>query len=125
MPPDVDPVLSKKEAKNEELWSHLSRILELQNDIASLHLNLESGKPTEKREQGEKKGTWDRKEKSILGRGTDTYVGGDVGVDDEEDEATRRQMDRERKVKSLADHFVGHRERIDAIMSKVDCHHLR
>lgn len=118
---DADPTLCKAEAKSEELWSHLSRILDLQADVANLHLKLESGKPTEKRgdNKRDKRESWARKGKSMVAETMDGYAGGDVGVDDEEDVEITRQKERNQQIQSLADHFVGQREQIDEIMDKV------
>ncbi|KAL0579436.1 hypothetical protein V5O48_002542 [Marasmius crinis-equi] len=115
---------------NEELWSHLSRVLDLQSDIAKLHMGMEGiigeyGKTKAKGKAAPKLGG-DREAmetRSKLARNLSTLddlenVGADAGVGAEDDQEERKNREREEEFARLADQFEGRKEGINEIMLK-------
>jgi hypothetical protein len=113
-------------SSNEELWSHLSRVLDLQNQIARMHVEME-GVGLGKLPDGKGKGTIGNVSRT---RGfnrprttsTGSVPGGDIG--DEEgvgavDEEAEKLKAREREFKKLATQFEGRKEAINEMMGKV------
>ncbi|KAK7058411.1 hypothetical protein VNI00_002045 [Paramarasmius palmivorus] len=133
----VEPMPSGEEfERNEELWSHLSRVLDLQSEIARLHMDMEGIGS-----KGDSKGKKNKgKTSPRLGRTRDTgegmhkvtgtttllddpeHVGEDEGVDvgAEADEEERKNREREEEFARLADQFEGRKEGINDIMTKLD-----
>ncbi|KAK1232432.1 hypothetical protein PQX77_004462 [Marasmius sp. AFHP31] len=119
---------------NEELWSHLSRVLELQSDIAKLHMGMEGiigdyGKSkTKGKAASNTRRTRDTMEaRSKLDRNTSRVddmenVGEGEGVEvgSEDDEEERKNREREEEFARLADQFEGRKEGINEIMLKLD-----
>lgn len=113
--------------RNEELWAQLSRVLELQTDIARTHAEMESiGIGKGKAKLGESKNK-EKKEAEDDSKGHGQFptdpgseeydVGGEgVEMDDEE---TERNRAREEEFAKLAVQFKGRKKSINDIMSKV------
>ncbi|KAF5368641.1 hypothetical protein D9758_002249 [Tetrapyrgos nigripes] len=118
-----DGPLGNLVAKNDDLWSHLSSVLELQTQIAALHLEMENiGNRNEGKGKGKGKGTssrtapkrWDSNKSGELdGDEEEADVGVDVDADEEERE-------REEEFARLEDQFEGRKESINEIMVKLD-----
>ncbi|ESK90910.1 hypothetical protein Moror_16411 [Moniliophthora roreri MCA 2997] len=141
VPPDpnstTEPMPSGDEFnKNEELWSHLSRVLDLQSEIAQLHMDMEGigikGDAKGKKNKGKSSPRLARKrdkgEEMQKMTSTTTllddpeHVGEDEGVDvgAEADEEERKNKEREEEFARLADQFEGRKESINDIMQKLD-----
>ncbi|KAJ7361577.1 hypothetical protein DFH08DRAFT_844601 [Mycena albidolilacea] len=103
-------------AKNEELWSHLSRVLELQNQISRMHLDMEEIGPNAD-PKGQGKGTRSRAA-SVSRVVIDDE--GDEGIGGKRDEEAERNKAREEQFSNLAGQFRGKKEAITAIMTKLD-----
>ena len=117
---------ANSESSHDEMWSHLSRVLDLQHQIARMHVELE-GVALGKQPDG--------KGKSSLGNSlratgfprprtasASSVTGGDI--EDEEtvgavDDEAEKLRAREREFKKLATQFQGRKEAIDAMMVKV------
>ena len=113
--------------RSEELWAQLSRVLELQTDIARTHAEMESiGIGKGKAKLGESKDTGKKEAEDgskthgqfQTDPGSEEYdvEGEGVEVDDEE---TERNRAREEEFAKLADQFEGRKKSINEIMSKV------
>jgi hypothetical protein len=121
---------------DDELWSHLSHILELQSEISKMHVDMENvGLRTARGhngpavpERGGKAGTT-RNERGKNRRRSDT-LGEEDGDDDESDEATEGEdsddndevfgkRTREEEFTRLAERFAEKKVSIDAVMDKV------
>lgn len=113
--------------RSEELWAQLSRVLELQTDIARTHAEMESiGIGKGKAKLGESKDTGKKEAEDgskthgqfPTDPGSEEYdvEGEGVEVDDEE---TERNRAREEEFAKLADQFEGRKKSINEIMSKV------
>ncbi|KAG5650992.1 hypothetical protein H0H81_010292 [Sphagnurus paluster] len=121
---------------NEQQWIHLSRVLELQNEVAKMHLEMENvgigdgkGKGSSKaRSRGKGQGldTHARERKTPKRSVTvdtiveDAHDGDEEGVDAAGDEEIERRKAREEQFANLADQFEGRKESIQEIMSKLD-----
>ena len=108
---------------NEELWTQLSRITDLQTEVARMHLEMEglgNGAGKGKGKSGENRHR--RRRRSEVGRqsqsdtGLEEYDAEGIEMDDEETEQNRA---REEEFAKLADQFEGRKESINNIMSKV------
>ncbi|KAF9270622.1 hypothetical protein L218DRAFT_1072015 [Marasmius fiardii PR-910] len=118
--------------QNEELWSHLSRILELQSDIAKLHMGMEGiigeyGKGKHKGKVtpnlGKNRDAMESRHKVTRFSSTlddPEHVGEGVEVGLKDDEEERRNKEREEEFTRLADQFEGRKEGINEIMLKLD-----
>lgn len=122
--PEAHVLLTDTASKNEELWTHLSKVLDLQSQIAHLHVDME-GIGTRAGEYGKGKskgkGTPSKGGKPRWGRSdTINSVEEDEGVDvkTEADEEERQHREREGEFTRLADQFEGRREGIQEIMTK-------
>ncbi|KAG1813305.1 uncharacterized protein BJ212DRAFT_1482759 [Suillus subaureus] len=121
---------------DDELWSHLSHILELQSEISKMHVDMENvGLRTARGhngpvvpERGGKAGTT-RSEAGKDRRRSDTL--GEEEGDDESDEATEGEdsddndevfgkRKREEQFTRLAERFAERKVSIDAVMNKLD-----
>lgn len=121
---------------DDELWSHLSHILELQSEISKMHVDMENvGLRTARGhngpavpERGGKAGTT-RSETGKNRRRSDTL--GEEDGDDESDEATEGEdsdvndevfgkRKREEQFTRLAERFAERKGSIDAVMNKLD-----
>jgi hypothetical protein len=94
---------SPVKVKEDELWSHLSKILDLQSEIAHLHVEMEGvgAKNNEGRRHGKRRADqeWDARDEDAE----------DADADEVRDE----------EFAALADRFTGRRAAIDGIMGKV------
>jgi archaellum component FlaC len=121
-----DMSASANGSSNEELWSHLTRVLDLQNQIARMHVDME-GVGLGKQAEGKGKGPLGNSSRTsgfIRPRtmSTSSVPGGDIG--DEEgvgvvDEEAEKLKAREREFKKLATQFEGRKEAINDMMNKV------
>lgn len=134
VPPDAnlhpeayDP-LSDAATKNEELWSHLSSVLELQSQIAGLHVGMEGiGSKAGDYGKGKGKGpilktgkrAWQESKLRVETNDESVGTGEDEGVEADEEEQKNRE--REEEFARLADQFEGRKEGINEIMNKVSC----
>ena len=107
---------------HDELWSHLSRVLDLQHQIARMHVDMEGvglGKQPDCKGKGSL-GTSSRATGFPRPRTASASsvpgIEDDVGAVDEEAEKLRA---REREFKKLATQFQGRKQAIDAMMEKV------
>ncbi|KAK2461540.1 hypothetical protein APHAL10511_006003 [Amanita phalloides] len=122
--PAEHPLATPGEAgtPGEELWAQLSRVLELQTDIARTHADMEGNNASKgKAKTGESK---DRSSSKGHGQsqtdpGTEDYdvEGEGMEMDDEE---TERNRAREEEFAKLADQFERRKESINDIMNKLD-----
>lgn len=120
------------EHKEEELWLHLSRVLDLQNQVAKMHLEMESVGPndgknrTMGRGRARRKGKWeggsgDHPDNVAEGIMVDNGPEGDEeGVEVAGDEEGESKKAREAEFAGLADQFEGRNESINAIMERLD-----
>jgi hypothetical protein len=133
---DVGP--SQPQPSNDELWSHLSRILSLQSDIASMHLQME-GIGSRARAQARTR-TLDPKPRRRQTKKPDEdkgegqpVEGNDENVEDtnsedseiDADEETETKKVRDEEFARLGDQFTGRKDAIDGIMNKVFNFRLR
>ncbi|KAI0931853.1 hypothetical protein AcW2_000638 [Taiwanofungus camphoratus] len=96
----------------DELWSHLTRIRELQNEIAGMHVQMEGIGA------GEARGA--KRPAAGVGRvHSDTIHAGEDWEDPGEAEEQRKAA-RDLEFANLAESFKGRRAAIDGIMSKLD-----
>lgn len=121
--PSPTQTMSYPGGNTEELWTHLSRVLELQSEIARMHVNMEGiGNKTADYGKGKPKSKSTRQStKSWKTPGTSTSNEEDEGVDvnAEVDEEEAKDREREEEFAQLADQFEGRREGINEIMSRV------
>jgi len=125
--------------KDEELWVHLSRVLELQNQVAKMHLEMEAvgpnvgkgkvaGRARARRKGKQEAGSSDH---SDTGAGVKEGMRGGIGLEDapegdEEgvevagDEEAEIKKAREAEFAGLAHQFVGSNESINAVMGRLD-----
>lgn len=132
-PPESDfpATLSRVAEENEELWSHLSAVLDLQAQIARKHLDMETpGVADRKKRQSSKPGPWDDKRRTFMTpnsnsaspkmtemlAGTTESEDPSMKVEGEEDVEART---REEEFSNLAGHFEGRKDAIDDIMGQV------
>lgn len=106
--------------KNEELWSHLSRVLELQNQISKMHLDMEEiGSNTgDPRPKG--KGRAARSRAPSVSQVVNEEIEGDEGISVKRDEEAEKNKAREEQFSKLASQFRGKKEAINGIMTKVE-----
>ncbi|GJJ09805.1 hypothetical protein Clacol_004029 [Clathrus columnatus] len=88
------------ELTNDEVWSHLARIRELQSEIAKMHTHMEGVGDT----------------KHVLDIDVDVDIDVDSVPTQEEEEAAKRQKEFEK----LPRRFKGRSENIEAVMTKLD-----
>ncbi|KAJ7706016.1 SGNH hydrolase-type esterase domain-containing protein [Mycena rosella] len=105
-------------ARNEELWSHLSRVLELQNQISRMHLDLEGIGMDARDPKGKGKGT--RSRATSVTRVVIDDVEGEEGIGGKRDEEAEQNKAREEQFSNLSGQFRGKREAINGIMSELD-----
>lgn len=122
--PEAHIPLSDAASRNEEIWSYLSTVLDLQSQIAGLHLEME-GIGT-KNDRGKGKGKGNRSlnvqrppVRAASGTAELLDLEHDVGVGEDEDEEQRKDREREEDFERLADQFEGRKEGVNHIMSKV------
>ncbi len=103
----------------DDVWTHLSRVLDLQHQIARMHVDMEGlGPGTDNKGKGPLGGGFARQRTTS----TSSMPGGDIedeegiGVADEEAEKLKA---REREFKKLATQFEGRKQAINNMMSKV------
>ncbi|KAJ3850875.1 hypothetical protein EV368DRAFT_84124 [Lentinula lateritia] len=124
--PEAHIPLSDAASRNEEIWSRLSTVIDLQSQIANLHLEMEGigGKG----DQGKGKGKGNQapnvskrppvRAASSTAELLDLEHDEGVGVGDDEDEEQRKDREREEDFARLADQFEGRKEGVKSIMSK-------
>jgi hypothetical protein len=124
--------------KDEELWVHLSRVLDLQNQVAKMHSEMEAVGPNHGKGKASGRGRAHRKGKQEAGssdhsdagtgvkegmrggiRLEDAHEGDEEGVEVAGDEEGEIKRAREVEFAGLADQFVGSNESINAVMGKV------
>ncbi|KAJ7786485.1 hypothetical protein B0H16DRAFT_1490631 [Mycena metata] len=104
-------------AKNEELWTSLSRVLELQNQISRMHLEMEDiGMNAE----GKGKGKGTRSRATSVSRVVIDDVEGDEGIGGKRDEEAEKNKAMELQFETLAAQFRNKKEAINGIMGKLD-----
>ncbi|KAG6817962.1 hypothetical protein H0H87_012430 [Tephrocybe sp. NHM501043] len=133
------------EASKEEQWGHLSKVLDLQNELARMHLEMESsgagdgkGKNAAKgRSKGKGKAdtsSWDnrnwpgdisrdwkpKRQTTTDTIGADMHDGDEEGVDAAGNEEIEVKKAREEELSSMAEQFEGRKESIQGIMLKLD-----
>lgn len=125
--PEAHRPLSDAASSNEEIWSYLSTVLDLQSQIAGLHLEME-GIGT-KNDHGKGKGKGNRSPnvqrppvRAASGTAELLDLEHDVGVGEDEDEEQKKDREREEDFARLADQFEGRKEGVNHIMSKVHHH---
>ncbi|KAJ7727812.1 hypothetical protein DFH07DRAFT_851476 [Mycena maculata] len=116
--PEEPGKLNEAVPKNEELWSHLSRVLELQNQISRLHLDMEEIGTNAGDPKGKGKGT--RSRATSVSRFVIDDAEGEEGIGGKRDEEAERTKAREEQFSKLAGQFRGKKEAINGIMSKLD-----
>ncbi|KAJ4485038.1 hypothetical protein C8J55DRAFT_559194 [Lentinula edodes] len=126
--PEAHIPLSDAASRNEEIWSRLSTVIDLQSQIATLHLEMEGigGKG----DQGKGKGKGNKapnvskrppvRAASSTAELLDLEHDEGVGIGDDEDEEQRKDREREEDFARLADQFEGRKEGVKSIMSKLD-----
>jgi len=117
---------------HDEMWSHLSRVLDLQHQIARMHVDLE-GVALGKQPDGKGKGSHGGSSRATgfprpRTASASSVTGGDI--EDEEavgavDEEAEKLRAREREFRKLATQFQGRKQAIDAMMDKVGCSTLQ
>ncbi|KAG5647767.1 hypothetical protein DXG03_008490 [Asterophora parasitica] len=137
----------RMEVGNKEQWIHLSRVLDLQNEVAKMHLDMEGVGPGDGKGKGVGKGRGRAKGKARDGNapegrrewghgregkakpqrsatgdtiGGDTRDGDEEGVDAAGDEEIEMKKAREEQFANLADQFEDRNESIQEIMNKLD-----
>lgn len=109
--PEPDYPGTQFDRTKDELWSHLTRIRELQNEIAGMHVQMEGIGA------GEARGA--KRPAAGVGRvHSDTIHAGEDWEDPGEAEEQRKAA-RDLEFANLAESFKGRRAAIDGIMSKV------
>ncbi|KAJ8489383.1 hypothetical protein ONZ45_g13603 [Pleurotus djamor] len=117
--------------RNQDMWTRLSKVLDLQSEIAKLHIDMEgiTAKGGAGNRQAAARGTkmtWDLDERRRMNTRQDTLPAGkpktdaeemDVGA--EEDEEAQKRKAREAEFANLATKFEGRKEKVDAIMDKL------
>ncbi|KAJ7161417.1 hypothetical protein C8R43DRAFT_992812 [Mycena crocata] len=111
--PEEPGQLNDVAAKNEELWSHLSRVFQLQNQISS-DMMEEFGM------HASDKGKGTRSRATSVSRVVIDDVEGDEGIGGKHDEEAERTKAREEQFSKLAGQFRGKKEAINGIMIKLD-----
>ncbi|KAJ7170041.1 hypothetical protein C8R46DRAFT_852421, partial [Mycena filopes] len=112
-----DGKLSEVAAKNEELWTSLSRILELQTQISRMHLDMEDiGMNADAKGKG--KGT--RSRATSVSRVVVDDVEGDEGIGGKRDEEAEKNKAMEQQFDNLTAQLRGKKEAINLIMNKLD-----
>jgi hypothetical protein len=120
--PEEHGKLNDVAAKNEELWSHLSRVLELQNQISRMHLDMEEIGMNVSDPKGKGKGT--RSRATSVSRVVIDDAEGEEGIGGTFDEEAERNKAREEQFSNLSGQFRGKKEAINGIMTKACCTHL-
>jgi hypothetical protein len=120
--PEEQGKLNDVAAKNEELWSNLSRVLELQNQISRMHLDMEEIGLNATDPKGKGKGT--RSRATSVSRVVIDDTEGDEGIGGKRDEEAEINKAREEQFANLAGQFRGKKEAINAIMTQVNYYFL-
>jgi hypothetical protein len=125
--PDSSQSLHQPGNKTEELWVHLSRVLELQRDIAKRHVSMEGignkavdygkGVMKTKGTRGQSIKSWAASGAGAINSNEEEDEGVDVKAEADEEEVKTRE--REEEFAQLADQFEGRKEVIHDIMAKV------
>ncbi|KAG7452305.1 uncharacterized protein BT62DRAFT_926517 [Guyanagaster necrorhizus] len=112
---------------DELLWSHLSKVLELQSEIAALHLGMEvigtkQGNQGKGKSRANKDATWEGKEDKEKNDVDDAAEVGEYERVDVSPEADEEKQNRERAAEfaKLSHQFEGRKEGILEVMNKLD-----
>ncbi|KAF4604930.1 hypothetical protein EYR40_003713 [Pleurotus pulmonarius] len=126
--------------RHQDMWTHLSKVLELQGEIAKLHIDMEGITASGGLSGGPGKGSgtsnqrskmsWDLDHGKALNIRRDTLPtkagepgpegdGEDMDVGVEEDEEATKKKAREEEFANLASKFEGRKAKVDAIMDKL------
>ncbi|KAJ7225359.1 hypothetical protein GGX14DRAFT_420149 [Mycena pura] len=105
-------------AKNDELWSNLSRVLELQSQISRMHLDMEEVGLNASDPKGKGKGT--RSRATSVSRVVIDDAEGEEGIGGKRDEEAETNKAREEQFSKLSGQFRGKKEAINEIMLKLD-----
>ncbi|KAG6814127.1 hypothetical protein H0H92_002122 [Tricholoma furcatifolium] len=139
----TDPPTSRSEdgESKEEQWEHLSHVLNLQTELARMHLEMEGtgfgdgkgklagkawgrgkGKDINPRDKNWSDfANWKPKRQATTDTiGDDGHEGDDEGVDAAGSEELEMKKVREEQFASMAEQFEGRKESVQAIMSKLD-----
>ncbi|KAJ7446492.1 hypothetical protein B0H11DRAFT_382181 [Mycena galericulata] len=116
--PEEQGKLHDVAAKNEALWSHLSRVLDLQNQISRLHLDMEEIGTNASDPKGKGRGT--RSRAASVSQVVIDDAEGEEGIGGKRDEEAERNKAREEQFLKLAGQFRGKKEAINGIMTKLD-----
>ena len=107
-------------AENEDLWTHLSKILRLQSDIAEMHVQMEGiGLKKPGVAPGKSKGEGIHGRPSADGTREWGENAADERVDEDADEEAENKRKREEEFAGLNDKFTGRKDAIDGIMKNV------
>ncbi|KAE9398457.1 hypothetical protein BT96DRAFT_994805 [Gymnopus androsaceus JB14] len=123
--PEAHKPLSDAASRNEEIWSHLSTVLDLQSQIAGLHLEMEGigTKSDHGKGKGNRSANAIKRPPVRAASGTaellDLEHDEGVGVGEDEDEEQKKDREREEDFARLADQFEGRKESVSNIMSKL------
>lgn len=128
-----DPAISQRPGPGDELWSQLSQILELQSEIAGMHVDLEgvglragqkNGATMQDHSPNKRRGTKETHQPRPMTEDDDD------GEDEDEDNAAVDPDDdsngsggkraREEEFAKLSERFTERKHAIDAIMGKLD-----
>ena len=125
------------ESENNEQWVHLSQVLDLQSEIAKMHLDMEAIGSSDGKGKGAVKGRqaktkvpgnhgWERRDhdevsgmQGGLEKREDTTDEDEEGVDTAGDEENERKRARETEFANLAEHFAHRNKAVGEIMDKV------
>ncbi|KAJ4485814.1 hypothetical protein J3R30DRAFT_1411567 [Lentinula aciculospora] len=123
--PEAHIPLSDAAGRNEEIWCRLSTVLDLQSQIAALHLEMEGiGDQGKGKGKGNRVPNISKRPPVRAASGTaellDLEHDEGVGVGDDEDEEQRKDREREEDFARLTDQFEGRKEGVKNIMSKLD-----
>ncbi|KIK70689.1 hypothetical protein GYMLUDRAFT_32730 [Collybiopsis luxurians FD-317 M1] len=124
--PEAHKPLSDSASRNEDIWSHLSTVLDLQSQIAALHLEMEGVAGNDHGKGVGKSRTTNAGSRppvrAVSGTAELLELEHDegVGVGEDESEEQKRDREREEDFKKLAAQFEGRKESVNNIMSKLD-----
>ena len=124
---DLNPGYAEQDAgtkTEDELWTHLSKILKLQSDIADMHVKMEGiglKKPGPTPDKAKEGGGINRRPSTSGGREWGEGAA-DEGVDEEADEEAEDKRKREAEFSRLNSKFTGRKDAMDGIMKNVRFH---
>lgn len=124
---DAQAIAGDTMKSDDALWSHLSKIVELQNQVAHKHMEMEGvgSKSGDAKGKGKHKATTTKVVPTPYSGSVASGVDGDDGDndadegDDGEDEEKSQERLREEEFARLAGQFDGRKKAIDSIMKEV------